>query len=135
MHPVKETAVLDLETTYPCPSCKQGQLIPITLTEAWGCDRCKQIFERKSDLITVGKLSTPYPRQRTWQWTGKHWQANSKRLKMSLLEAYRWPSEVLWPMAVWLGWRLLAGTGLGLPSRIALILLALVVMFWLVLRR
>ncbi|MEL6816998.1 MAG: hypothetical protein AAFP03_19705, partial [Cyanobacteria bacterium J06598_3] len=81
MHPVKETAVLDLDTSYPCPSCKQGQLIPITLTEAWGCDRCKQIFEKQPDANTIGKLASPYQRQRTWRWNGQQWVMSSKLVK------------------------------------------------------
>ncbi|MEL6604401.1 MAG: hypothetical protein AAFP20_14375 [Cyanobacteria bacterium J06614_10] len=130
-----EKQLLDLDQTYPCPSCKQGTLVPITLTEAWGCDRCKQIFELKPQPNTIGKLTTPYPRQRTWQWTGKNWVLSGNRLKSSLTEAYIWTRVALLPMLFWLVWTLLALTGLPAQVRIALILLTLVVMFWLVLRR
>ena len=75
----KEPATLELEKTYPCPSCKQGTLIPITLTEAWGCDRCKQIFERTETLHSVSKLSSPYPQQRLWQWDGHKLDAASQK--------------------------------------------------------
>ncbi len=71
--PPKENQPLDFEKTYPCPSCRQGTLIPITLTEAWGCDYCEQIFERREDLDTIGKVATPYHRQRIWRWNGTQW--------------------------------------------------------------
>ena len=131
---LKETHQLDLDQSYPCPSCKQGALIPITLTEAWGCDRCKQIFELKSEPNTIGKLTTPYPRQRTWKWDGKHWILNKKELRSSLTDVSAWNKLGVILVLLWLGWTLLALTGFALALR-ALILLGLVVMFWVVLRR
>lgn len=130
----KDSQILDLNKNYPCPSCRQGSLVPITLTEAWGCDHCEQIFELREEPNTIGKLSTPYHRQRTWRWNGKQWVMGSKLAK---------PTTVDFMVAIaflvclfWLGLMLPALTGLSLPVGIAaLILLALVVMFWVVLRR
>ncbi len=133
MH-LKETHQLDLDQSYPCPSCKQGELIPITLTEAWGCDRCKQIFELKAEPNTIGKLTTPYPRQRTWTWNGKHWLLNKKAMRSTLSDVSMWNRAGILFVFLWLGWRLLALTEFSLATR-ALILLSLVVMFWVVLRR
>jgi len=131
---LKGTYQLDLDQSYPCPSCKQGELIPITLTEAWGCDRCKQIFELQAEPNTIGKLTTPYPHQRTWQWDGKHWILNRKALKLSLTDLSVWNQVGASLFFTWLGWKLLALIGLPLSLR-ALILLSLIVMFWVVLRR
>ncbi|MEM6452292.1 MAG: hypothetical protein AAF635_06035 [Cyanobacteria bacterium P01_C01_bin.69] len=133
MH-LKESQQLDLDQSYPCPSCKQGELIPITLTEAWGCDRCKQIFELKPEPNTIGKLTTPYPRQRTWKWNGKHWVLNKKAMKASLSDVSVWSQVCVLMIALWLGWTLLVPTGFPFALR-ALILLGLVVMFWVILRR
>ncbi|MEL7334474.1 MAG: hypothetical protein AAFN12_19670 [Cyanobacteria bacterium J06560_2] len=133
MH-LKESQYLDLDKSYPCPSCKQGSLIPITLTEAWGCDRCKQIFELKAEPNTIGKLTTPYPRQRQWKWNGKHWVLSKNSLKSTLNEASVWVKFVLPPLFIWALWNAFTLAGLSI-SISALILLALVVMFWVVLWR
>ena len=130
----KERQCLDLEQCYPCPACKHGELIPITLTEAWGCDRCKQLFERTSEPDTVTKLGSPYPQQKTWHWTGKHWVANQKAvLKRWRDAAFRMRAMTAFVL-LWIGWTLLAFAGISFSIR-PLILLSLVVMFWVVLRR
>lgn len=131
----REKQLLDTEQAYPCPSCKHGELIPITLTDAWGCDRCKQIFELRPQPNTIGKVSTPYPRQRTWHWNGQKWQPTRNRAKSNVTDTYSWVKIIFLPGLLWLIWTLSIGFGLILPVRIALILLVLVVMFWLVLRR
>ncbi|MEL6490361.1 MAG: hypothetical protein AAFV85_22865 [Cyanobacteria bacterium J06634_6] len=133
-HSKKECQYLDLEQSYPCPACKHGSLIPITLTEAWGCDRCKQLFERTSEPDTVTKLSSPYPHQKTWQWTGKHWVANQKAILNRWRDAAFRMRIVTVFVLLWMGWTLLAFAGISLSIR-PLILLSLVVMFWVVLRR
>ncbi|MGD1895999.1 MAG: hypothetical protein ACFB16_03500 [Phormidesmis sp.] len=125
---------LDLDSSYPCPSCKQGSLIPITLTEAWGCDRCKQIFELKAEPNTIGKLTTPYPRQRLWRWNGKQWILGKTSFRTKLDESSSWLRVVFPPVFLWVSWNILATLGLSISIR-ALILLALVVMFWVVLWR
>lgn len=131
----KEPQLLDLDQTYPCPACKQGMLVPITLTEAWGCDRCKQIFELQAEPNTVGKLTAPASRRRIWRWDGKRWVLKPTPVKPLLLVGYVW---VLGPLVLgigWMGWRLLSAIQFPRLGRIALILMALVVMFWVVLRR
>lgn len=133
-HSQKIKQLLDLDSSYPCPSCKQGMLIPITLTEAWGCDRCKQIFELKSEPNTIGKLTTPYPHQKQWQWDGKHWIPNKARLRSTLTGPIGWLSVVSPVILLWVGWIALGLTGFSALVK-ALILLTLVVMFWVTLRR
>uniref|UniRef100_B8HLF6 Uncharacterized protein n=1 Tax=Cyanothece sp. (strain PCC 7425 / ATCC 29141) TaxID=395961 RepID=B8HLF6_CYAP4 len=72
MPPAKAQKV-DISSTYPCPCRRQGQLVPITLTEAFGCQRCQQIFVLKQDGCTIEQLSTTYPYKRTWYWNGHQW--------------------------------------------------------------
>jgi hypothetical protein len=65
---------IDLDQDYPCPCRRRGRLVPITLTEAFGCNRCQQIFEVDPQGQTLEKLSTSYPKQ-LWRWSGHHWVA------------------------------------------------------------
>ncbi len=129
----KEKILLDLNESYPCPACKQGLLVPITLTEAWGCDRCKQIFEqRKDEPNSVGKISTPYHRQRTWQWNGKQWTTHS-----SLAQPKAFNSLLALALLVCMLWIVLSKATLPGVVIVAMLALglALVVMFWVLRRR
>lgn len=62
-----------MSDVYPCPCRRSGQLTPITLTDAFGCDQCHKIFAVKPDGYTLEQLSTSYPYPPTWYWTGRHW--------------------------------------------------------------
>ena len=64
---------IDLQLEYPCPCRRNGTLAPIALTEAFGCNRCQQIFVLKEDGYLLEQLSTHYPYKRVWYWTGKQW--------------------------------------------------------------
>ncbi|MEM7773790.1 MAG: hypothetical protein AAGA75_09685 [Cyanobacteria bacterium P01_E01_bin.6] len=64
---------IDLSADYPCPCRRQGRLIPITLTEAFGCSRCQQIFAVQDSGYTIEQLSTAYPYKKIWRWTGRQW--------------------------------------------------------------
>ena len=128
----KENQTLDFNKTYPCPSCRQGSLIPITLTEAWGCDHCRQIFEQREEPNTVGKLATPYHRQRTWRWNGQQWVMGSKLVRPKATNAVL---VVLLGGLLWFSVTQLTLPGFLTIGIIVLILLILVVMFWVVFRR
>lgn len=71
---------VDLLLEYPCPRCKRGRLQAITLTEAFGCSRCSQIFGLSEDGLTLEQLSTSYPYKKAWQWTGAVWRDQSRSL-------------------------------------------------------
>ena len=129
---LKEDPPLDFDKTYPCPSCRQGTLVPITLTEAWGCDRCKQIFEQRDDPHTVGKLATPYHRQRTWRWNGKQWVAGSQLAKSGTFSSVAIVTFLV--CLLWFGLSRITVPGFFVVGILALILL-LVVMFWVLRRR
>jgi hypothetical protein len=76
---------IDLNTEYACPCRRKGQLVPITLTEAFGCDRCQQIFVVEEDGYVLEQLSTTYPYKRAWRWKGNSWQIVQPRLGESYL--------------------------------------------------
>ena len=65
---------IDQNADYPCPCRRNGRLKPITLTDAFGCDRCQQIFVVQEDGYVIEQLSTHYPYKRTWRWTGQQWR-------------------------------------------------------------
>lgn len=71
---------IDMASAYPCPCRRQGRLVPITLTEAFGCQRCQQIFVTEQDGYTLEQLSTSYPYKRTWYWTGHQWSTAHRGL-------------------------------------------------------
>jgi hypothetical protein len=73
---------IDLTSEYPCPCRRNGQLKPIVLTEALGCDRCQQIFVVKKDGQIIEQLSSLY-QKKSWRWTGSRWQNVYARWKQS----------------------------------------------------
>ena len=67
---------IDLNHEYPCPSCsrkRRGRLVAIALTEAFGCNRCQQIFVIEDNGYVIEQLSSTYPYKRAWYWTGSQW--------------------------------------------------------------
>ena len=75
---------IDLTSEYPCPCRRSGNLKPIVLTEALGCDRCQQIFAVKKDRQVIEQLASVY-QQKSWRWTGSRWQKAHGRWKQSYL--------------------------------------------------
>lgn len=84
MQPQK-TQKIDLNIDYPCPCRRRGRLIPITLTEAFGCDRCQQIFVVEDNGYVLEQLSTSYPYKRAWRWMGSRWSVAQPRFGQSYL--------------------------------------------------
>lgn len=74
---------IDQQSDYPCPCRRSGRLHPITLTEAFGCDRCQQIFVVQEDGYVMEQLSTHYPYKRAWRWTGQQWRLDRSSLDVS----------------------------------------------------
>lgn len=72
MQPQKNQKI-DLSREYPCPCRRHGQLTQITLTEAFGCSRCQQIFVVEESGYVLEELSTSYRYKRTWRWNGHQW--------------------------------------------------------------
>jgi hypothetical protein len=65
---------IDLTHEYPCPCRRRGRLTPIALTEAFGCDRCQQIFVVEETGHVLEQLSGNYPYKKTWRWNGHQWK-------------------------------------------------------------
>lgn len=76
------TKKIDLSSEYPCPCRRKGNLKPIVLTEALGCDRCQQIFVVKKEGRVIEQLSSIY-QKKSWQWTGNRWKNGYPRWKES----------------------------------------------------
>ncbi|QQE64483.1 hypothetical protein GFS31_11640 [Leptolyngbya sp. BL0902] len=74
---------IDPQSDYPCPCRRSGRLQPIILTEAFGCDRCQQIFVVQDDGYVMEQLSTHYPYKRAWRWTGQQWRLDRSALNLS----------------------------------------------------
>ncbi|MBW4577397.1 MAG: hypothetical protein KME08_19335 [Aphanothece sp. CMT-3BRIN-NPC111] len=71
--PPHKAQKIDLNTEYPCPCGRRGRLVPIALTEAFGCNRCQQIFVVQDNGYAIEQLSTTYPYKRSWRWMGNKW--------------------------------------------------------------
>ncbi|WP_250123278.1 hypothetical protein [Chroococcidiopsis sp. CCMEE 29] len=84
MQPQKNQKI-DLNVDYPCPCRRRGRLIPITLTEAFGCDRCQQLFVVEENGYVLEQLSTNYPYKRAWRWIGNRWSVSQPRFGQSYL--------------------------------------------------
>ncbi|MGF1591144.1 MAG: hypothetical protein ACFCU7_18220 [Pleurocapsa sp.] len=79
-----KTQKIDLTSEYPCPCRRKGNLKPIVLTEALGCDRCQQIFVVKKDGQVIEQLSSIY-QKKSWRWTGNRWKNAYARWTQSYL--------------------------------------------------
>ncbi|MEM8719908.1 MAG: hypothetical protein AAGE84_11450 [Cyanobacteria bacterium P01_G01_bin.39] len=75
---------IDPSSEYPCPCRRKGNLKPIVLTEALGCDRCQQIFVVKKDGLLIEQLSSIY-QKKSWRWTGHRWKNAYARWRGSYL--------------------------------------------------
>ncbi|MGF1536037.1 MAG: hypothetical protein ACFB4J_06075 [Elainellaceae cyanobacterium] len=76
---------INLSQDYPCPCRRRGRLIPIVLTEAFGCDRCQQIFVVHESGETIEQLSSTYAQKRVWRWTGHQWSLAQATLGQEFL--------------------------------------------------
>jgi hypothetical protein len=127
---------IDLNTEYPCPCGRRGRLLPITLTEAFGCNRCQQIFVVEDDGYVIEQLSTSYPYKRAWRWMGSRWNTAHSGIRESYLPVAVGIIVVL--LIVWLplALRSTAGSSVILWALLALLLAVLpAIMVWLAYRR
>ena len=135
MQPQKPEKI-DFNHEYPCPCRRRGQLIPITLTEAFGCSRCQQIFVVEENARVLEQLSTTYPYKRAWRWTGNGWKVIHPRWGESYLPVALGIIFVL--VIIWLplALRLASGSGIIAWALVALLLAILpALMVWLTYRR
>lgn len=135
--PSQKTQKIDLNTEYPCPCRRRGALVPITLTEAFGCNRCQQIFVVEESGYVIEQLSTSYPYKKAWRWTGHRWSTANSSLGESYLPIALGIVFVL--LIFWLPLALRSPTGLNniILWTLLAVLLALLpaLMVWLTYRR
>jgi hypothetical protein len=134
--PSQKPEKIDLNTDYTCPCRRRGRLIPITLTEAFGCDRCQQIFVVEDNGYVLEQLSTTYPYKRAWRWTGKSWNLIQPKLAESYLPIALGIIFVL--VIIWLPLALRLANGSSVIAwAIVAVLLAILpaIMVWLTYRR
>lgn len=127
---------IELNSDYPCPCRRRGRLTPITLTEAFGCSRCQQIFVVEESGYVIEQLATTYPYKRSWRWTGHQWNVVHPGLGDSYLPLALGILLVL--LSIWLPVALNSGTGGGIVlwAIVALLLAVLpALMVWLAYRR
>lgn len=84
MQPQKAQKI-DLAQEYPCPCRRRGRLTQIALTEAFGCNRCQQIFVVEEGGYVLEQLSSSPPYKRAWRWMGHQWSIASPGLGESYL--------------------------------------------------
>ncbi|MDH6058854.1 hypothetical protein NWP17_00035 [Chrysosporum bergii ANA360D] len=135
MQPQK-TEKIELNKEYPCPCRRKGQLTSIALTEAFGCDRCQQIFVVEDNGHVLEQLSTTYPYKRGWNWTGNSWRMIPTQLGEGYLPialAIIFVLVIIWlPLAL----RLANGSSLIAWAIVAVLLAVLpALMVWLTYRR
>lgn len=134
---------IDPSREYPCP-CNKGKLLPITLTEALGCDRCRRIFTIQADGYAIEELADNYPYKRRYVWTGKSWQSLHSFPNTSLWALLRprnrlgWWLQSIGTLAIAIAlFRLfypamIASQILNLVSSVAIVIfLAIAIVFWL----
>ncbi len=110
--------------------------MPIVLTEAFGCERCQQIFVVEEGGYSLEQLSTSYPYKRAWHWTGHQWDSANRGLGDNYLTLAM--TFVLAPLLLWLPLALQVSLGpeMILWSVVTLLLAVIpAVMVWLALRR
>lgn len=78
--PPQKLEKIDLDADHACPCRHRGRLVAITLTDAFGCDRCQQIFVVEGNGYVLEQLCTNYPYKRTWSWTGRKWNPMQPKL-------------------------------------------------------
>jgi hypothetical protein len=68
---------LDDRGTYYCPVCRLGQISPIALMEAFGCNTCHHIYtlNLSQQYLTSADLSPP----KHWYWDGRRWFSTYRR--------------------------------------------------------
>ena len=135
MQPQKPEKI-DFNSEYPCPCCRRGRLIPITLTEAFGCERCQRIFVVEENGRVLQQLSTTYPYKRAWRWNGNSWKVVHPRWGESYLPVALGIIFVL--VIIWLplALRLASGSSIIAWALVAVLLAILpALMVWLTYRR
>lgn len=68
----KSEKILNYYGTYPCPVCRHGEIEPLPLMEAMGCNFCRHIFTANEAQQTLSMADSQL--SLTWYWTGQAWK-------------------------------------------------------------
>lgn len=127
---------IDLTSEYVCPCRRKGRLKPIVLTEAFGCDRCQQIFVVQENGHEIEQLSSHYPYKKSWRWHNNRWIGSNQGLSETYLPFAL--GIILILLIIWLPLALRSGSGISMIIW-AILALALAIipaiMVWLAYRR
>jgi hypothetical protein len=121
---------LDLNSEYPCPCQKKGSLLPIVLTEAFGCNRCQKIFVLTEKGEAIEELSPIYNYKKVWRWNGVQWRMSGQRLTQTYLSMFL---GIILVLAIVFGPLLLQST--ATVSMIFWMVILLVLAAWLAVER
>jgi hypothetical protein len=127
---------IDLNSEYVCPCRRKGLLKPIILTEAFGCDRCQQIFVVKENGYEIEQLASHYPYKKIWRWSNNRWIGATQGAGESYLPIAL--GVILILLIIWLPLALRSASGAGIVFwTLFAILLAIIpaLMVWLAYRR
>lgn len=127
---------IDQHQDYPCPCRRKGKLCPIILTDAFGCDRCQQIFVVQENGQIIEQLASHYPYKRTWRWSGYRWVSTNQRLGEGVLPLMM--GIILLLSIVWLPLILKSPPGVSVIFGAILVMLLVILpalIFWLAYRR
>jgi hypothetical protein len=107
------------------------------LTEAFGCDRCQQIFVLKENGQVIEQLSSIY-HKKAWRWTGYRWtnvSANWAKNILSMMWAIMLMLPIITIVAFPFALRLSSSQNIILWAMILLLLIVLpAFMVWLAYR-
>lgn len=127
---------IDLNSEYICPCRRKGRLKPITLTEAFGCDRCQQIFVVQENGYEIEQLASHYPYKKSWRWNNNRWIGSNQSMGDTYLPFALGIIFIL--LLIWLPLALRSSSGISVIIwTIFALILAIVpaLMVWLAYRR
>lgn len=133
--PSQKSQKIDLNNEYPCPCRRRGSLVPIALTDAFGCNRCQQIFVVEETGYVIEQLSTSPPYKKAYRWTGHRWSTATSSFGEYYLPIAVGMIFVL--LVIWLPIALRAPKGVTFVLVLLAVLIALLpsLWFWLTHRR
>nr|WP_228021126.1 hypothetical protein [Microcystis sp. LEGE 08355] len=106
------------------------------MTDAFGCDRCQQIFVLQENGQIIEQLAPHYPYKRSWRWTGFRWVSTNQRLGQEVLPLM--VGIILLLSVVWLPLILKSPPGVSVIFGAILVMLLVILpafIFWLAYRR
>ena len=128
---------IDSEQIYPCPcSRRRGKLQPITLTDAFGCDRCSALFTTEDDGFTLVQLGGVDPYRQMWHWMGNRWQASYRGSAKYETAILPWHVSVILVAGMLILLLLLsADSALAMPLALLIAISLLLILLWLLILR